>query len=1569
MYKMILLLLLMIPVSLFGISVGDSISNTAKVSYTYEGITKDLYSNTETFTIENIEGEIQFLKVINTGISSITLETIEYLDSNNNWVSLPAPTNVNLNESININYPEYYTYDDLLIIKVIDMDHNINQTQKDKLEIQLTSTAGDIEKLNLIETNIQSGIFVGYINLNHIPENGLATEQIQNGYLTVNTNDTVLAYYNNYSRNISTNIFISPDCYVFSSESGNVLPNTEVSIYEKTSNELIERRFTDSEGKFNFGHIDSGEFILKLREEENGNFFPSVYSPNELAQYSFVVDEIKSYGLPFTHYGGSLGQIDIPTDNERSDLFLEKKVNKEISSIGEIVQYTLTLTNRSTKKSSDITVEDMLPKGLKYKKGTSKINDVKTIPTISKDGRILTFLIDEIDAQEEIKIKFIAEITSLADEHKIINQATFYGPTVANSNVATAATLMKEELFKSTGFIFGKVYTCDDKIGVQNVKLYMQNGIYILTDEEGKFHIEGIENGTHVIQIDKDKLPKGYEVGTLKENAKFAGKNFSRFVNLERGGLKKVEFCLNKVEVKESKNDFKIEETEVEKMPDYEVKDLIENEGQMKILWPPNNFLPDVLSTKIAVVYDKKYTIKGFINNEKIDMIHFDGKLTDIKTNTVIDTFRGLDLKERENIIKFQFYDGEKIIKTITKKVIFAGKPFNIEYVKEKSFSVADGKNNPVIALRFTDDKGIPLRKGMTGDFEINLPYKAKKDGFASLNRYEVLSDGIAYITLEPTEQAGDVKLEFKIDEKVHSVDARLKADPRDWIIVGFGEGMVGYNKVKDHIESTDSTEIVKKGRISFFAKGIIKGEWLLKLGYDSGKDTENTVLFDKIDPNRYYTLYNDKSSQEYEASSREKLFVKLEKDNFNAMFGDFQTDIAKGKLTEYTRRTTGLKAEYKDDNYEAVYFATNTEHLFMRDEIQGDGTSGVYYLKGQEIELNSEVIEIQVRDRYKPEIILETRTLARYRDYSIDYERGAIYFKEPIYSTDKDFNPQYIIAEYEVKTDGKRNLTHGGRGLYKKDDLKVGGTFISEDADNINRMMYGVDAEYDINKKFKIKGEYAKTDIDADTQYSGTAKAFELEYKDNNTTIESYYREQDNAFGLNQLNETLGGTRKIGIDVKQRISENKEIITSGYRDENLLDNSIRDIFELKGRYFEKDWSVFTGGRYLDSPNVGQINQLLIGGEKSFLKNKLKALLEYDHTLSNKEDSVYPTRLKTRLDYNLDQNTSLFTSIEFMKDRENRFQTGVEHKAWKGMTMKNMTVNEIKEDTSRLYNVYNLRQDYKLNEQWSFSVGYENGEMLDNNNFISDGKDKFNAYNAGAEYTKDKFGIASSIEYRDSLIEEKYNFIANSYKKVNEGFAFGLSAGLNLLDNTTIGSERNDGRLIGSFVYRPDNSKWMVLNKTDLVYEKEKSEYQEFDTAKFINNMHLNYEYSNETEISFQHGFKYVRDAIEDYEHNGLNQLIGVDISHDLNEKIELGIQGSTLYSHSADVYEYNAGIYGNYNVYTNILIGIGYNFIGFEDEDYDLQSYHKKGPYIQFRMKFDQEDVKEIIKGTQQQQ
>ena len=59
---------------------------------------------------------------------------------------------------------------------------------------------------------------------------------------------------------------------------------------------------------------------------------------------------------------------------------------------------------------------------------------------------------------------------------------------------------------------------------------------------------------------------------------------------------------------------------------------------------------------------------------------------------------------------------------------------------------------------------------------------------------------------------------------------------------------------------------------------------------------------------------------------------------------------------------------------------------------------------------------------------------------------------------------------------------------------------------------------------------------------------------------------------------------------------------------------------------------------------------------------------------------------------------------------------------------------------------------------------------------------------------------------------------------------------------------------------------------------------------------------------------------------------------------------------------DYRTGISVGYALVKNMWISVGYNFSGFKDQDFSAADYTAAGPYVKFRIKIDQESVKEMV-------
>jgi len=1655
-----LLLLVSLLSSVYGAQVGDIISNSANLSYTIEGIDKNSTTNEVNLSISETNATIEFLEDISTGAEQ-RLEATEYIDGGGVAHSMPPArlsdgTTATPPADIHMNHTDTYYQEDLVIIRVTDIDRDTNVSTQESIEINVTDPAtGDTETLILHETNSSSGVFIGYLHTDH-------------------------------------NVTVSGD--------GNltVAPNDQIS---------------------------------------------AIYMDNSGAQ------EIRANAVIVA---------------ASSDLIVSKSQSKDVASVGEYVKYTVNVENVGTVNVRNVLIEDMLPHGVKYVKGSLKIDGATQIPQISADGRIISYQYPLLSAGATVQMSYVALITAGIIDGKATNRAWATTAGDVRSNTAKVTLIVKEELYRSKGFILGQVYdanitrdtnhTADSnssvKYGIEGIKLYMEDGRYVLTDKQGKYHFMDVANGTHVVQMDEESFRGRYKLAKCKSNTRFAGSSRSQFVDLYHGELARVDFCLERIvqhvgkstlalhltklakrelqlqisvgsdatmldpevfitmppgveyikgsasspsEPQQEKDMLMIKtggkslitlklRTVVDADPDKEIRailyydtrlakdqhsdiaevmftthsaknadivDILEPKDSVEIVtagaktpigegdynwtkpthqiampeytpeevdalgqkpaivWPPKGWIPDIPSTRVAVLYPKRTRVTLKLNGKKVSPLNYEGIFRDSKRKMMIMHYKGVDLKEKENIFEavIKSRDG-KIISRLQRKIFVESRaPVRLEYLPDYSYLVADGKHSPVIAVKFIGPSGHVLRGGMVGSYTTDSRHTPLISNNGK-GQYTIDSQGIAYIKLKPTTVTGETSLRFELaDRKRESITIRLKPYMRKWIMVGFAEGTIGYNTLHGHRESLEDKNIDERwyteGRVAFFAKGRIKGNWLMTMSYDSGKKEGDRELFDKIDPNAYYTIYQDASSQKNETPSRKKLYLKLEKDAVTVLFGDYSTGLTKTELSKYSRSFTGFKGEYHGANIDATLFAAESGDVQFRDEIRGDGTRGYYQLSRSPIIKSSEHISIIVKDKYRDEIILDRIELERYHDYDIDYDKGTLYFKNVIHSTDIEFNPQYIVAVYELDSENSDQYTYGGRVSVKSDNGKSqwGVTAIKEETGRGNNLLYGIDSTIKIGEKTTFTAEIAESRVDVDGNITkGDAVKAELEYKDTNLSIKAYYRKQDNSFGLGQLSKSLEGTRKAGLDASKKISKKWSLSTTLYQNRNYDVNSSTDnnVLELKANYSGDIYKTSVGYRYAKSTGTAATDQITTKVSRSYKDGKIKAWISHDQSIGSNEDETFPVKTAVGLDYRLDknltitgvmervdgssgvdwhslfglkykpwqdENVTLLGTLERTESGDDtawHTSTGIVYEPSKDMKVTYRRLYDSDQDGSQLYDTLGVSRTLVFGERWKWKLGYEKGVAWDEN---SSSDKEFDAIEIGMKYTGEKYSADTSLGYRHSGIEEKLNLDTGLYIKKSEavGFAFALSYH-NIWDNS---SKDRDIDAKAAFVYRPSLGKWIILERLDLVDNYTKDEADESQTQKLINNLHLNWQPNDIWEFGLHYGLKHVIDEIDEVAYSSWTDLIGLNARYDIGKKWSIGVQGSILHSYTGENIDYGAGVFVSTTPWENAELTLGYNIEGFDDDDFSQQNYYHEGPYLRIRMKFDQESVKSLVRGA----
>jgi len=744
----------------------------------------------------------------------------------------------------------------------------------------------------------------------------------------------------------------------------------------------------------------------------------------------------------------------------------------------------------------------------------------------------------------------------------------------------------------------------------------------------------------------------------------------------------------------------------------------------------------------------------------------------------------------------------------------------------------------------------------------------------------------------------------------------------------------------------------------------------------------KNDSLHGIIDPDKYYTLYGDASQQQYDAASARALYVKIERDRFYALFGDYATGLTVTELSRYSRNLNGFKSEMKGERFDFNVFVSDTNQSFVKDEIRGDGTSGLYRLSKKNLVMNSEAITIETRDRFRSEEIISSVALSRHIDYNIDYDAGTIYFKSPVYSRDENLNPVYIIVRYESFDPSDMSFTYGGRGAVRllENKLELGATHIHEGKTGGEGDLIGIDAKFKLDDKTVLRAEFAATDTDFNgIKSSGNAYLAEVTRRSEKLEGKVYVREQESEFGLGQQIGSEAGTRKIGFNLMYRLNKKVSFSTEAFRQYNLTTDAVRDMAEVQARYNEKQYEVHGGLRHakdtLENGDVNRSEQLTVGGSFRMLNDRLILRLKHDQSLfGNDENADYPTRTIIGADYKLNETAVLFIAQEFTQGENEDTQTtriGMKASPWKGGGISSSLERQYTENGARLFSVNGLKQTWQITKKWSVDAGLDRSKTLKhpgnasfNTNVpaTSGGGADFTAISLGAAYKEEKWSWAGRAELRESDGEDKIGIFTGAYGEVKEGL--GLAAALQAFrTESSSGADKTSGNLRLGLAYRPLKTAWLVLNRFDYIFDKQKGSEFNFANWRIVNNLNANWKMNRKTQISLQYGAKYVNETIDDNDYSGYTDLIGIEWRYDIIKKWDLGLRGSALHSWKAGQFKYSAGASIGYNVVKNIWVSAGYNFAGFSDKDFSKADFTSKGPYVKFRMKFDQWSVKDAVK------
>lgn len=1002
---------------------------------------------------------------------------------------------------------------------------------------------------------------------------------------------------------------------------------------------------------------------------------------------------------------------------------------------------------------------------------------------------------------------------------------------------------------------------------------------------------------------------------------------------------------------------------------------------EKKWVWPPEGYSPDISATNILVQHPKNNRIRLTLNGVPVHSIYFEGIKRANGKAVSVSEWRGINIEEGENQFVAEILDrDENVIDYLDHSVYFSGAPSQAAIVPEMSTLIADGINPPILAVRFKDKNGYAVRKNTQGEIQISEPFQLLQRSEYDINplndtnklSYRVEGDGIAFIRLQPTTHTGELTLTFNHgNENTDEIRSWLKPAARDWILVGLGDLSIGASNATKNANNNSNgivdENIFHQGRLAFYTKGQIPGDYLLTAAYDSNKQ-ETTPFATLIQPGEYYTLYADASQQGQDASSGHKLYVKIEKERFYALYGDINTGLDKTKLSRYVRNLTGAQVVYQNDLIELSGFASEADSSFVRDEIQGNGTSGLYQLNNKFIIANSETLRIETRDRLNNQVILSTNTLKRHLDYSLDYNDGSLYFKTPIASTDNAFNPNYIVADYETENPNGGHIIGGRAGLKLLDEtLTAGITLIDEDKNQQANQLNGLDATLELGP-VTLTAELAQTrptgQADLDTK-NASAKKVEAKLRTSLAEITAYTQRIDENFGLDQQNQADLDQQSTGINAKIYITEQNQLELDGLYQTEISSGLDKQQAQAKWTHKLTDSSSVNASLLSSmqetTEGINFVDELSIGASAPLFSQDLR--LNITATTDITERSKENDRIKLGAEYRWADSLTTFADYERSFNRNNleRSSVGLRTQPWQGGQVEQSLVQETQNDGYRLYSESGLSHDWKVDEHWLVSFGFNQSKNLEQVSPAEQStSEDFHAISTGWGYRSQQWQWTNRLERRLSVNSNTHSAHTSLYHPLSSAMAIGGS--IDFYKQTSDPSYEQNFDATLDFALRPRKQPFAVLLQTRWVQDAiSSSDSNAVDQSRrIINNAHLNWKFNGQNQLATQYGIKRILDQYNQQDYTSTVHYLAGEWRHQFNERWDLGIHGRELINtgeQQQNSYGFSVGIRPVKNLWTSI----GYNFEGFVDNDFSAANYTAHGVYLKLRFKADQDTLSSL--------
>ena len=943
----------------------------------------------------------------------------------------------------------------------------------------------------------------------------------------------------------------------------------------------------------------------------------------------------------------------------------------------------------------------------------------------------------------------------------------------------------------------------------------------------------------------------------------------------------------------------------------------------------------------------------------------------------------------------------------------------------------ADPLRPAQIKLQLTDSAGIPIMArtavslNAQGARWLNTDTQADEPGVQIY-----VEGGETTLLIEPPGQQALVPVRLQAGAVSHSENLNFLPSLMPLQGVGVVEGVldlsrrgsIGLNQpsaanaFEKELNSLSSSTSSKKGsgRTAFFFKGTISGEYLLTAAFDSDKTTKEQLMRD-VRPDDFYPVYGDSSLRGYDAQSAGRLYVRIDKDRSFLLLGDFNT-ASSGEvrqLSQYSRALSGLQHRYEDESLRITSFVASTTATQQVEELPVNGLS-FYNLSTVlgDIRAGSDKVELIVRDRSQPEIVLLRRTLTRMTDYSFEPITRSLQLVQALPSLDSNLNPQSLRVTYELEAGGNSYQVAGTDVQVKVADSIQLGTAAVKDQNPLNeRELKAVTSLVRLGDHTALSAEVVQSR--SDEKGSGGAARVTLRHEGTDFKAQTQWVQTDKDF--DNLSATTGaGRAEVTANAEYALNANNRLRAEGYvsRDKLAADPASSERSNTGIAYqhqFNASVSAEAGLRHGNSASnpsngfaysqvgntasvgnasISNINSSVTASTQTPTAStsararlslkprnwpRLQAFVEAEQDLDIKDHNA----LTLGGSFGLTDKTRLYAQRALVNHMDSLATINGQ-----SLSQYNMIgVDSAYMEGGRLFNEYRapttgyaqnatgVRNTFKLSEQWRMNASLEHIESLGRRGNTTATPSTATAAAVGLDWGNGPWRMSSALENRNATTNHASLASLAVAKRVdNDMTLLARSMRTSNQDLTNSAHTKQLRQQVG-MAYRPARAdRWNILSRYEYRLQDISlgtgNSQDPFRATMANNNLglstthivstHANWQVDRGQQLSLHHAAKTTRlqDAATPsaYWAHMLHARYTVDLSNDW----DLGLQMGQLWGKDG-VRQSTLGLETGYQVVPSVWVSAGYNLLGLQDADLAGQNYTSRGSYMRLRWKFDE--------------